>query len=82
MNEVTGTPGQALNPLNCLLPPTRCATSVTALSRSLAGALFAAFAFAWPLLICGTLKIVHDLLLLAQFRHLEPPEERNPMIGV
>ena len=27
------------------------------------------------LLICGTLKIVYDLLLLRQFRHVKPPEE-------
>jgi hypothetical protein len=43
----------------------------------MAGALLAASAFAWPLLICGALKIVYDLLLLAQFRHLKPPEERH-----
>lgn len=49
----------------------------SAVSPSLAGALFAASAFAWPLLICGTLKIVYDLLLLAQFRHLRPPEENR-----
>ena len=47
----------------------------SAISPSLSGALFAASAFAWPLVICGTLKIVYDLLLLAQFRHVRPPEE-------
>lgn len=47
----------------------------SAVSPSLAGALFAVSAFAWPLLICGALKIVYDLLLLVQFRHLRPPEE-------
>ena len=31
---------------------------------------------AWPLLICGALKISYDLLLLMQFRNLKPPEER------
>jgi hypothetical protein len=41
----------------------------------MAGALFAASYQAWPLLICGTLKIVYDLLLLRQFRHIKPPEE-------
>ena len=46
------------------------------ISPVLAGALFAASFRAWPLLICGTLKIVYDLLLLAQFRRLKPPEER------
>ncbi len=47
-----------------------------ALSPALAGALFAAAHRAWPLVICGTLKIVYDLLLLRQFRHVKPPEER------
>ncbi len=47
-----------------------------AVSPALAGALFAASFRAWPLLICGTLKITYDLLLLMQFRHLKPPEER------
>jgi MFS family permease len=48
----------------------------SAASPALAGALLAVSTFAWPLLICGTLKIVYDFLLLAQFRHLKPPEER------
>ncbi|MGH8505572.1 MAG: MFS transporter [Stenotrophobium sp.] len=48
----------------------------SAASPALAGALFAASYRAWPLLICGTLKIVYDLLLLVQFRHVRPPEER------
>ena len=47
-----------------------------AVSPALAGALFAASFRAWPLLICGALKIIYDLLLLMQFRHLKPPEER------
>jgi MFS family permease len=47
-----------------------------AASPALAGALFAASFRAWPLVICGTLKIVYDLLLLIQFRHMKPPEER------
>lgn len=46
-------------------------------SPALAGALFAAGYRAWPLLICGALKIAYDLLLLVQFRHLKPPEERG-----
>lgn len=49
----------------------------SAISPALAGALFAASYRAWPLLICGALKIVYDLLLLAQFRHLKPPEEQR-----
>jgi MFS family permease len=59
------------------------AASVTAVPRSLAsaaspalaGALFAAGFQAWPLLLCGGLKILYDLLLLAAFRHIKPPEE-------
>jgi len=62
------------------------AASVTAVPRSLAsaaspaiaGALFAAGLQAWPLLLCGGLKILYDLMLLAAFRHVRPPEERTP----
>lgn len=46
-----------------------------AASPALAGALFGASLQAWPLVICGGLKIAYDLLLLAQFRHVKPPEE-------
>jgi MFS family permease len=48
----------------------------SAVSPALAGLLFAASFRATPLMICGVLKIVYDLLLLMQFRHLKPPEER------
>jgi len=59
------------------------AASVTAVPRSLAsaaspalaGALFAAGYLSLPLLLCGGLKILYDLLLLAAFRHIKPPEE-------
>ena len=47
-----------------------------AISPSLAGALFAASFQAWPFIVCGVLKIVYDLLLLIQFRHVKPPEEQ------
>ena len=47
-----------------------------AASPALAGALFAASFRTWPLLICGALKILYDLLLLLQFRHVKPPEEQ------
>ncbi len=47
-----------------------------AASPALAGALLAASFRAWPLLICGALKITYDLLLLVQFRHVKPPEEQ------
>jgi MFS family permease len=66
-------------------PPERAAAaSVTSVPRSLAaaaspaiaGALFAAGYEAWPLVICGVLKILYDLALLWMFRHVKPPEER------
>jgi MFS family permease len=46
-----------------------------ALSPALAGALLAASAFGWPLVLAGGLKAVYDLLLLVMFKHLRPPEE-------
>jgi MFS family permease len=60
------------------------AASVTAVPRSLAsaaspalaGTLFAAGLQIWPLLLCGGLKIAYDLMLLAAFRSIKPPEER------
>jgi predicted MFS family arabinose efflux permease len=59
------------------------AASITAVPRSLAsaaspmlaGALLAASGFGWPLVLAGGLKITYDLLLLAMFRNLRPPEE-------
>ena len=66
-------------------PPERpAAASVTSVPRSLAaasspaiaGAFFAAGWDAWPLVICGVLKILYDLALLWMFRHVKPPEER------
>lgn len=45
------------------------------LSPPLAGLLYPIGGGAVPLLMCGTLKILYDLLLLAQFRRLRPPEE-------
>jgi MFS family permease len=45
------------------------------LSPALAGAMLGASFQAWPLVICGVLKISYDLLLLLQFRHIRPPEE-------
>jgi MFS family permease len=49
----------------------------TALSPLLAGALLQRSTFGWPLIIGGLLKITYDLLLLAQFRGVRPPEERG-----
>jgi MFS family permease len=59
------------------------AASITSTPRSLAaagspaiaGALFAAGYEAWPLVICGVLKIIYDLALLWMLRHVKPPEE-------
>lgn len=47
-----------------------------ALSPALAGALFAAGFEAWPLIICGILKIIYDIVLLITFRQFKPPEEQ------
>ena len=47
----------------------------SALSPTLAGLLFSAYAFAWPLVIGGGLKITYDLLLLWRFQRVRPPEE-------
>jgi MFS family permease len=66
-------------------PPERsAAASVTSVPRSLAssvspaiaGALFAAGYEAWPLIVCGALKIIYDLALLRAFGQTKPPEER------
>jgi MFS family permease len=59
------------------------AASVTAVPRSLAASLSPALAgflltlpfSALPLILCGSLKIVYDLLLLHFFRGVRPPEE-------
>ncbi len=65
-------------------PPERAAAAgitnvprslAAALSPAMAGALFSAAVFPWPLLIGGGLKVIYDLLLLNQFRDVKPPEE-------
>lgn len=67
-------------------PPERpAAASITNVPRSLASALPPIAAgwmldrstFGWPLLICATLKITYDLILLWQFQHIRPPEEMS-----
>lgn len=66
-------------------PAERPATaSVTAVPRSLAsasapllsGVLFGLSSFGWPLVVAGALKGIYDLLLLAMFKKVRPPEER------
>jgi MFS family permease len=61
------------------------AASVTSVPRSLASAVSPLIAgyllglstFGWPLVIAGSIKIVYDLLLLANFRSVPPPEEAD-----
>jgi hypothetical protein len=61
------------------------AASITSVPRSLASAaspflagwMLTVSSFGWPLLAAGGLKIVYDLLLLAYFRNVRPPEERR-----
>jgi MFS family permease len=47
----------------------------TASSPLLAGYLLGASAFGWPLVIGGLLKAIYDILLLAMFTKVRPPEE-------
>ena len=55
-----------------------CSRSLAAAaSPAIAGALFAASFQVLPLLICGTLKIIYDLLLLGQFRRVKPPRNNE-----
>jgi MFS family permease len=61
------------------------AASVTNVPRSLAstlppiaaGWMLSRSHFGWPLIVGGSLKALYDLLLLQQFRHVRPPEERG-----
>jgi len=61
------------------------AASITSVPRSLASAvspflagfLLSASSFGWPLIAAGALKIVYDVLLLAMFRKVRPPEEKR-----
>lgn len=61
------------------------AASVTSVPRSLAAAASPAIAgwllglssFGWPLIVGGALKIGYDLMLLAMFARVHPPEERE-----
>ncbi len=47
------------------------------LTPGLAGYAMEALSLDLPMLLGGGLKIVYDLLLLAAFRHVKPPEERE-----
>jgi len=68
-----------------IVPPEERAASaaVTSVPRSLAasagpfmaGYLLSMSSFGWPLIVSGALKTIYDLLLLAMFRTVKPPEE-------
>jgi predicted MFS family arabinose efflux permease len=70
-----------------IVPPDErpAAASITSVPRSLASAaspfiagyLLNISTFGWPLLAAGALKIVYDMLLLAMFRKVRPPEEQS-----
>jgi len=70
-----------------IVPPAErpAAASVTSVPRSLASAASPFLAgwfltlstFGWPLVVAGSVKIAYDLLLLAFFGKVRPPEERR-----
>ncbi len=74
-----------------VVPPEEraAAASVTNVPRSLAaalapllaGALLERSTFGWPLVLGGLLKIGYDLLLLAQFRRVRPPDDESGARG-
>jgi MFS family permease len=70
-----------------VLPEERpAAASITAVPRSLASAasplitgyMLGLSTFGWPLVAAGVLKIAYDLMLLAMFGKIRPPEETKP----
>lgn len=75
-----------------IVPPQEraAAASITSVPRSLASAASPALAgwmlglssFGWPLIAGGAIKIVYDLLLLAMFEKVRPPEERARPAGI
>ena len=68
-----------------IVPPEEraAAASVTSVPRSLAqglspllsGYLLGLSSFGWPLVLAGTLKAIYDVLMLAMFAKVRPPEE-------
>jgi MFS family permease len=52
-------------------------TSAWAATSSAAGALMQYVAFSAPLVLGGSMKVIYDVLLYRNFRHLKPPEERS-----
>src|SRR5439155_1617402 len=53
----------------------RCRRRALAAGLAGAGAMLSRSAFGWPLVCGGILKLVYDLLLLAQFRSVQPAAE-------
>jgi MFS family permease len=51
-------------------------TASWAITASAAGALMQHVAFSAPLVLGGGMKVVYDVLLYRNFRHVKPPEER------
>jgi hypothetical protein len=50
-------------------------TVTASISPALSGVLLATSFSGLPLVACGVLKIVYDVILLVSFRHIRPPEE-------
>jgi MFS family permease len=50
-------------------------TVTSSISPALSGVLLATSFSGLPLVACGVLKIVYDVILLVSFRHIRPPEE-------
>jgi MFS family permease len=53
-------------------------TVTASISPALAGVMLASSFSGLPLVACGVLKIVYDVILLTSFRHIRPPEENSP----
>ena len=52
-------------------------TSAWAATSSAAGVLMQYVAFSAPLVLGGGMKVIYDILLYRNFRHLKPPEEKT-----
>jgi len=62
------------------------AAGITGISRSIGASIAPIFTgamlanpalFNLPFIICGTLKIIYDLIIFQNFRSLKPPEEHR-----
>jgi hypothetical protein len=52
-------------------------TVTSSISPAIAGVMLASAFSGLPLVACGVLKIVYDVILLTSFRHVRPPEEEG-----